>query len=126
MTTPMTMPMPPADHIDAARAFELEANAAFAAGKMLLAAEMLWGAAAHAIIAVAQQRGWPYERHRDLTTTAKRLAFESDDWRIWDGAKAAGQCHIYFYHRVMYDGFTLQSARRLVSDLVARLLALIL
>lgn len=121
----MTMPMQPSDHIDAAHAFELEANDAFAAGKTLLAAEMLWGAAAHAIIAVAQQRGWPYQHHRDLTATAKRLAFESGDWRIWDGSKAAGQCHIYFYHRVMYDGFTLQSARQLVRELVERLLALI-
>ena len=120
----MMMPMQPADHVDAARALEIEANDAFAADKTLLAAEMLWGSAAHAIIAVAQQRGWPYGHHRDLTAAAKRLAFEYDDWRIWDGSKAAGQCHIYFYHQVMYDGFTLQSARRMVRELVARLLTL--
>ena len=120
----MMMPMQPADHVDAARAFEIEANHAFAVDKTMLAAEMLWGSAAHAVIAVAQQHGWPYGHHRDLAIAAKRLAFEYDDWRIWDGSKAAGQCHIYFYHRVMYDGFTLQSARGMVRELVARLLTL--
>lgn len=111
------------EHAQAARDFLVEANDAIATDRRLTAAEMLWAAAAHAIIAVAQQRGWPYHYHRDLTSAAKRLAIEYQDWEMWDGAKAAEQCHIYFYHGRMFDG-TLDESFPLVRYLVARLLAL--
>ena len=113
-----------AEHAEAARDFLVEAGDAITAGKQLNAAEMLWGTAAHAIIAVAQDRGWPFHYHRDLTSTAKNLALEYQDWRMWDGIKAAEQCHIYFYHGRMHDG-TLDDSFPLVRYLVGRLLALI-
>ena len=72
-----------AEHAEAARDFLVDASDAITAGKRLNAAEMLWGAVAHAIIAVAQDRGWPFHYHRDLTSTAKNLAFEYQDWRMW-------------------------------------------
>lgn len=113
-----------AEHAEAARKFLLDANEAIADGKRLNAAEMLWGAAAHAIIAVAQDNGWSYQYHRDLTSAAKKLAIERQDWQMWDGGKAAEQCHIYFYHGRMFDG-TLEDSFPLVRYLVGRLLALI-
>ena len=113
-----------AEHAEAARDFLTDADDAIAAGRRLRAAEMLWGAAAHAIIAVAQDNGWPYQYHRDLTSAAKKLAIEHQDWVMWDGGKAAEQCHIYFYHGRMHDG-TLEDSFPLVRYLVGRLLALI-
>ena len=111
------------EHAQAARDFLVEASDAIATDRRLVAAEMLWAAAAHAIIAVAQHRGWPHHYHRDLTAAAKRLAIESQNWQMWDGAKAAEQCHIYFYHGRMYTG-GLDESFPLVRYLVARLLAL--
>ena len=112
------------EHAQAARDFLVNADDAIAVHKRLKAAEMLRAAATHAIIAVAQHRGWPYHYHRDLTSAAKTLAIEDQDWRMCDAGKAAEQCHIYFYHGRMYDG-TLEGSFPLVRYLVARLLALI-
>ena len=67
-------PMWVAEHAQAARDFLVDADEAIASGRRLKAAEMLWAAAAHAIIAVAQDRDWPYQYHRDLTSAAKSLA----------------------------------------------------
>ena len=113
-----------AEHAQAARDFLVDAEEAIASGRRLKAAEMLWAAAAHAIIAVAQDKGWPYQYHRDLTSAAKKLAIEYQDLEMWDGGKAAEQCHIYFYHGRMHDG-TLDDSFPLVRYLVGRLLALI-
>ncbi len=49
---------------ETARKFLSDAEREFAAGDTLLASEKMWGAAAHAIMAVAQQRGWPFGNHR--------------------------------------------------------------
>lgn len=108
----------------ASRDFLVEASDAIATDRRLTAAEMLWAAAAHAIIAVAQHQGWPYQYHRDLTSAAKRLAIEARDWQMWDGAKAAEQRHIYFYHGRMFTG-ALDESFPLVRYLTARLLTLV-
>ena len=46
------------EHKDTARKFLRDAEREFAAGENLQASEKMWGAAAHAIMAVAQDRGW--------------------------------------------------------------------
>ena len=42
-------------------------------GELEEASNKLWGAAAHAIKAVAEQRGWPHGAHRDLEEVVMRL-----------------------------------------------------
>ena len=51
----------------------------FMAGDNLQASEKLWGAASHAVMAVAQQRGWRYSKHRDLKRAARKLSEETGD-----------------------------------------------
>ena len=48
-------------------------------GDDLIAAEMLWGAFAHALIAVANERGWHYDSHGALRQASLRLAVEQND-----------------------------------------------
>ena len=63
-----------------ARALLLESYVEFADGDdHLKACEKLWQAAAHAITAVAQQRGWECDDHESLNDTIIRLAGEQDD-----------------------------------------------
>ena len=45
------------------------------------ASEKLWGAAAHAILAVAMERGWRHGSHRDFVVAVRQLAEESGDER---------------------------------------------
>lgn len=42
-------------------------------GEMEEASNKVWGAAAHAIKAVAERRGWPHGSHRDLEEVVMRL-----------------------------------------------------
>ena len=42
-------------------------------GELEEAGNKLWGAAAHAIKAVAERRGWPHGAHRDLEEVVLRL-----------------------------------------------------
>lgn len=48
-------------------------------GDLVQASEKGWGAAAHYLKAVAKQRGWRNESHRDFFTIKNRLARETDE-----------------------------------------------
>lgn len=84
-------------------------------------AEKLWGAAAHAIMAVAQEREWPYKSHRSLKNAAIKLANEREDPLIEAHFAVAEKCHIYFYHGIMEE-WELHADRRLARDFVQRVL----
>lgn len=71
--TEMTTTLPLSDHIQIAREFLDESDREFAVEKVLKGSEMLWGAAAHALIAVALQNGWPYNSHGAMKDVARRL-----------------------------------------------------
>ena len=47
-------------------------------GDILQASEKVWGATAHAIKAVAQQRGWNHHAHNNLREAATYIGFEHD------------------------------------------------
>ena len=49
------------------------------AGDLIQASEKGWGAAAHYLKAVAKQRGWRNNSHRDFFTIKDRLAEETSD-----------------------------------------------
>ena len=48
-------------------------------GDLVQASEKGWGAAAHYLKAVAKQRGWRNNSHRDFFTIENRLARETDN-----------------------------------------------
>ena len=112
------------EHIEIAQSFLEAADREFAAGDHLQASEKLWGAASHAVMAAAQQHGWPYGSHRAMKTVARHLAERYDDPFLLGGFAFAEKFHANFYHDFMED-FDLEGDRPLVSDFVHRVIALL-
>ena len=111
-----------AEHRQAAREFLTASDEEFARGDVLQGAEKLWGAAAHAVMSVAQERGWPHESHRSLKNAVVRLAEEYDDQLINAGFLAAEKFHRHFYHDSMED-WERNADRPLVHEFVERVSA---
>lgn len=110
------------EHKDTARKFLADAEREFAAGENLQASEKMWGAAAHAIMAVAQDKGWPSGRHRALLGAARRIADELDDGDLRAGLSAARLFHSNFYHDHMEEEElepTAEDVRRFVDKMLA-------
>ena len=112
------------EHVQTAQEFLVKSDGYFAEGDVLQGSEKLWGAAAHAVMAVAQQRGWKYGNHYTLRETALRLADELEDERISLGLGVAEKFHANFYHEFMEDS-ELDMNRPLAKRFVARMLALV-
>ena len=111
------------EHIQAARDFLMAADSEFEAGDHLQASKKLWGAASHALIAVAQQRNWPHGSHRALKKAAQLLVDETGDMALLAGFLAAQKFHANFYHDFMED-FELDADRPTVNNFVEKLLVL--
>ena len=109
------------EHIQTAQDFLEASDREFAGGDVLQGSEKLWGAASHAVIAVAQQRGWPYGKHQALKSVVRRLYEESGDAFWQAGFLAAEKFHANFYHDFMED-FQVEEDRPLVRHFVARML----
>ena len=67
------------EHTQTSQEFLIAADREFAAGDELQGSEKLWGAASHAIMAVAQRRDMPYGSHRTMINAARRIAEELND-----------------------------------------------
>ena len=109
------------EHIQTAQDFLEASDQEFAAGDILQGSEKLWGAASHAVIAVAQQRGWPYGKHQALKTVVRRLYAESGDDLLVAWFGLAEKFHANFYHDFMED-YEVEDERPLVRRFVARVL----
>ena len=109
------------EHVQTAREFLADADEEFAAGDVLQASEKMWGAATHAVIAVAQRRGWLYGGHREMRVAVARLAQEHDDSNLNAGFSVAEKLHANFYHGFM-EPFQMEPDRELVRDFVIRVL----
>ena len=112
------------EHTQTAQNFLRQADAEFAAGDHLQGSEKMWGAASHAVMAMAQQRGWQFGSHRALKIAADRLADEYNDTALTDGFLAAQQFHANFYHDFMEDD-DLERGRSSVRRFVVRMLELV-
>ena len=111
------------EHAGTAMEFLEKADGYFASGDDLQGSEKLWGAAAHALMAVAQGRDWPYKSHQSLQNAAKRLTDENNDPAILGGFGIAEYFHRNFYHQYMEER-DWELYRPVVQDFVARVLAL--
>ena len=112
------------DHAQTAVGFLADSDQEFDAGDTLQASEKLWGAAAHAIMAVAQQRGLEYGTHRALINAARSIADEVDDERLRSGILAARHFHSNFYNGTM-EPEDIEYDRPLVHRHVALMLTLL-
>ena len=67
------------DHAQTARDHLAAADSAFASGDNLGGSKKMWDAAASALKAVVQPKGWRCDSHEDLFFAAKRLSVETGD-----------------------------------------------
>jgi hypothetical protein len=112
------------DHALTAQDFLTASDREFAAGDVLQASEKLWGAAAHAIMAVANQRGLDHGTHRAMINSARQIAVEVDDERLRVGIAEAQHFHSNFYNKTM-EPEDVEYGRPLVHRYVALMLALL-
>ena len=110
------------EHAQTAREFLDDAAIELASGDELQGSEKLWGAASHAIMAVAQQREWPYGNHRAMVNAARRIADETNDDGLRAGLAAAQTFHANFYHGFM-EHEDMEPNAELVRRFVDRMLA---
>lgn len=97
-------------HNETATEFLSRAHAYLAAADLLQASEKGWGAAAQAVKAVAEARGWNHNGHRQLHQAIDRLVSETGLGELRGGFNAANTLHANFY-----DGFL--SAQAISEDL---------
>ncbi len=123
------------EHRETAQTFLREADEYFRLGDDLQGAEKMWGAAAHAVIAVCQQRGWRHRSHRAMSEAVERLAEERRDAGdeltavlLSNGFFIASHYHIHFYHRDMDlnggNGWFFDTAKGAVEQFVGRMVAI--
>ncbi len=110
-------------HAQAARDFLEAADREFASGDHLQASEKLWGAASHAVMAVAQQRDLPFGSHRALKEAVQHLAEDAGDRGLFAEFIAAEKFHANFYHDFMED-YQLDADRPVIRAFVNRMLAM--
>ena len=90
----------------------------------LLAYENLWNAAACALTAVAETRGWPADDPQDLKTAADRLANEARDHHLRHQYAVAQQFRAKFNYGFV-ERHQLADYCRLMREFVDRMLALL-
>ena len=112
------------EHADEAQEFLAEADRKFAEGRTIQASEMLWGAAAHMIIAVSQQRGLPYRNHNATKNASRVLSVAHRNPAIAEDFEIAERFHRNFYHGDM-DESLVNANRPRVRVLVEMLRALL-
>ncbi|MDE2815189.1 MAG: PaREP1 family protein [Chloroflexota bacterium] len=84
-------------HVRISRQFMRQADEEFAKGDRLQASEKAWGAAAHAVKAVAQQRGWRHDGHRYLFDAIDSIYRETGDTELRGLFGTANALHMNFY-----------------------------
>ena len=110
-------------HNATSRDFLARASRYLAEGDLLQASEKGWGAAAQAVKAVAEGRGWSHNGHRQLYTTIDRLVRETGDEDIRTGFTSAGALHMNFYEGWL-SAEAVESHLARTAELVGKLEAL--
>ena len=81
--------------------FLAQARQELAVGDLPQASEKGWGATAQILKAIAEQRGWEYDRHRHYLRIASRLRAETGDGDIRRLFASASLLHENFYENEM-------------------------
>ena len=99
-------------HVRISRQFMRQADEEFAKGDRLQASEKAWGAAAHAVKAVAQQRGWRHDGHRYLFDAIDSIYRETGDPELRDLFGRANSLHMNFYEDWQSDEYVQDGIER--------------
>ena len=108
------------EHLRISRQFLRQAEGEFAQGDRLQASEKAWGAAAHAVKAVAQHRGWQHDGHRYLFDAVDRIYRETEDAELRDLFRIANSLHTNFYENWQSEDLVQDGIKR-VEVLLKRL-----
>ena len=111
------------EHVQTARDLLGQSNWHFSNGDKFQGSETLWGAAAHAIMAVSRARRWRLGSHGRLCENAVRLSSELGESYLSTDFDAAERFHANFYHNFMTES-DISTERPLVHRFVNRVLAL--
>ena len=101
-----------AKHLDVSNRFIRQAREELAAGDRLQASEKAWGAAAHAVKAAAEQRGWQHNSHVRLFGIVSRIADEAGDPELRDLFSTANSLHQNFYEDWQDEKFVQRGIER--------------
>ena len=118
------MPLDMEEHVRTAREFLDKSEQEFAEGDNLQASEKLWGAVAHTVIALTQQRRWQHGGHNELIQAARRLSEEQGDAEIYKQFGKTRRFHANYYHGFLED-YQIDELRPVAHDFIDRVLALV-
>ena len=107
-------------HLETSRSFIVQAEVELRDGHHMQASEKAWGAAAHAIKAVAERHRWRHDTHSDLFRVVDnivRLTGDSEIRLLFDDANAL---HQNFYEGWLRDEHIAQGIER-VKRLLTKL-----
>lgn len=99
-------------HVRISRQFMRQADEEFAKGDRLQASEKAWGAAAHAVKAVAQQRCWRHDGHRYLFEAVDGIYRETGDADLRGLFGRANSLHMNFYEDWQSDEYVQDGIER--------------
>ena len=112
------------EHLGISLRFRDQGFAEIESGDLLQGSEKLWGAAAHAVKAAAEQRGWKHNGHAYLHRVVNEIVAENGDKWIERAFESANRLHINFYENIM-DRDEIDGHARNVSHLVDEFNAII-
>ena len=92
------------DYAAFSRRFVRQAQEEFDKGDRLQASEKAWGAAAHAVKAVATSRGWNHNSHRLLFDVVDQMARDLEAPALRSLFQVANSLHQNFYENWQPDG----------------------
>ena len=113
---------PAEKYIRTSRRFLAQAQEEFNKGDMRQASEKAWGAAAQAVKARAEERGWDHSTHARLFENIKRISQETGDAEIHVLFHVANSLRQNFYEGWQTDE-SVQSGIKQVTLLVDKLMA---
>ena len=116
----MTTGTPIEDHGVHSQRMLAHAREQLTAGDRVQATEKIWGAAAHKLAEIANERGWPLTGHRDNADIAEYIAALVADPAIVGGFDSAAAAHQNFYADLL-PIHKLEARLDAVSDLIERL-----
>ena len=113
------------EHLAISHRFRDQGLAEVESGDLLQGSEKLWGAAAHAVKAAAEQRGWKHNGHAYLHKVVDNIVLGTGHRRLKDAFKSANQLHINFYENTL-DSDEIDFRAQRVLDLIEMINAIVL
>ena len=113
------------EHLAISHQFRDQGLAEIESGDLLQGSEKLWGAAAHAVKAAAEQRGWKHNGHAFLHKVVDNIVLGTGDRRFKETFDAASRLHVNFYEDTL-DSNKIDKEAQIILDLIDMINAIVL